>query len=222
MSPQASGTAARFETLTAAGEAGFPEYDDPPPAPAGLLSAWLAAAAARGVREPRALALATADARGRPSARIVAISELTADGSLIFLTHATSQKAIEIRETGHAAGVLYWRETGQQISLAGPVTWLPDATADRYWDARPVPLHAMSAASRQSEPLDGDGAVAELHGRAAALEALGTPLPRPERFAAARLDPDAIEFWSPSPDRLHRRLRYDRGPAGWRWSRLQP
>jgi dihydrophenazinedicarboxylate synthase len=214
------GTSA-FETLTAPGELDFPEYDRPPAEPSGLLRGWLADATARGVREPRALALATADERARPSVRIVAITAVDAAG-LVFLSHASSQKGRELAATGWASGVLYWRETGQQVVISGPVRRLGDTESDALWHARPVPLHAMSAASRQSEPLADPEAVAALRAEARRLEALGVALPRPDRFRGYRLEPEAVEFWCASPDRLHRRLRYDRDAGRWHATRLQP
>jgi dihydrophenazinedicarboxylate synthase len=211
-------TASRFESLT--GEVGghFPEYDRPPREPMGLVRSWLAGAADRGVREPLALALATADRRGRASSRIVAISRVD-DRGLVFATHTTSQKGREIAATGWASGLLYWRETGQQIVLSGPAGPVCDAESDALWYARPVPLHAMSAVSRQSDPVPD---VERLRARARRLAELGTPLPRPEFFAGYRLTPDVVEFWWAAPDRLHRRLRYDRDGRGWRVCRLQP
>ena len=80
-------------------------------------------------------------------------------------------------------------------------------------------LHALSVASRQSEPLPD---VSRLRAEADRLAATGSPLPRPERFAAYRVVPASVEFWSADPGRLHRRLRYDRSPEGWRVVRLQP
>jgi dihydrophenazinedicarboxylate synthase len=211
-------SASRFETLTGYVDLDFPEYDMPPPEPIGLVRRWLAEAAERGVREPRALALATADRRARASNRIVAVTAVT-DRGLVFLSHSSSQKGRELAATGWASGVLYWRETGQQIVLSGPVEQLPDTESDALWSARPVPMHSMSAASRQSEPMRD---VSVLRAEACRLEALGVPLPRPERFVGYRLEPAVVEFWCASSDRLHRRLRYDREHLGWRTSRLQP
>ncbi len=210
--------ASRLESLTAQAELDFPEYENPPGEPVGLLRGWFAEAQARGVREPHALALATADERGRASTRIVAITSLT-DAGLVFLSHDCSQKGRELAATGWASGVFYWRETGQQVIVSGPVRKLASAESDALWHARPVPLHAMSAASWQSEPLPD---VAALRTEARRLEELGVALPRPARFCGYLLEPAAVEFWCASPDRLHRRLRYDREPDGWRTARLQP
>ncbi|WP_404958714.1 phenazine biosynthesis FMN-dependent oxidase PhzG [Streptomyces sp. 147326] len=209
----------RFESLSGETDLDFPEYDNPAADPIELLRTWLAQAVQRGVREPRALALATSDARGRASTRIIAITAVT-DRGLVFMSHTSSQKGREISETGWASGLLYWRETAQQISVSGAVEQLGDAESDALWYGRPVPMHAMSTAAHQSEPLDD---VAALRATATRLEAAGTPLPRPERFVGYLLVPSAIEFWAASSDRLHRRLRYDRLDAqSWSTSRLQP
>lgn len=207
-----------FETLTGATDGDFPEYDAPPAEPMDLARRWVAAAAEAGVREPLALALATADRHGRASTRTVSVLDVSAEG-LLFTSHTGSQKGREIEETGWASGLLYWRETAQQLIFSGPVARVPDAESDRLWDARAWQLHSMSTASRQSEPLDD---VAGLRAEARRLLATGGALPRPDRFAGYRLRPEAVEFWSAAADRLHRRLRYDRGPAGWRTAALQP
>lgn len=215
------GTARRSETLTGTLDVAFPEFLQPPDEPMGLLTSWLESSVAHGVREPRALALATADARGRSSSRIVAVNSVT-DAGLVFITHADSQKGRELAENPWASGVLYWRETSRQITLAGPVRRLADTEADALWYARPVFTHAMSTVSRQSLPLEGPDHIAELRARALHLGESQRPLPRPESFAAYRLEPTSIEFWANGTDRLHERLRYERSDGGWEISRLQP
>jgi pyridoxamine 5'-phosphate oxidase len=208
----------RFESLTVEAELDFPEYGDPPAEPMPLVHQWIAEATARGVREPRALALATADSRGRASNRVVSVTDVTAHG-LVFASHSTSQKGREIAATGWASGLLYWRETGRQLILSGPAARLSDAESDALWSGRPIPLHPMSVASRQSEPLPD---AAALRAEADRLAAHGTPLPRPARFAGYQLTPVAVEFWCADADRLHLRLRYDRHGRDWHASRLQP
>jgi len=208
----------RFETLTGAVDLDFPEYDAPPPEPIGLVRRWLAAAVERDVREPLSLALATADARGRPSNRTVTVIKVT-DRGLVFATHSTSQKGRELAATGWACGLFYWRETAQQLILSGPVRLLPATESDAIWQARAQMLHSMSAASRQSDRL---ADAASLREEARRLADRGTPLARPDRFVGYRLEPSSVEFWCASSDRLHRRLRYDRTGPAWRTSRLQP
>ncbi|MFD3461176.1 phenazine biosynthesis FMN-dependent oxidase PhzG [Nocardia fluminea] len=213
-----SSTSSRFESLAGMVDLDFPEYERPPEQPLDLVRSWLDDAVERGVREPKALALATADARGFASNRIVVIISIT-DRGLVFASHRDSQKGHEMAATGWASGLLYWRETGQQLVLSGPVAPLPDEESDALWSARPIPLHAMSSVSRQSAPLED---VAALRHSALELERLGRTLPRPESYVGYCLQPAAVEFWCAASDRLHRRLRYDLRPDGWRTSRLQP
>ncbi|GAA2268842.1 MULTISPECIES: phenazine biosynthesis FMN-dependent oxidase PhzG [Kitasatospora] len=211
----------KSETLTGTVEIDFPQFHTPPAEPIGLLRAWLDEAVRHEVREPKALALATADAQGRSSSRIVVVNKVT-DTGLVFVTHEGSRKGREIAENPWASGLLYWRETSQQIAVAGPVVRLPDSEADALWAARAVFTHAMTTASRQSEPLGGLDEVDDLRARARELGERGQPLPRPASFTAYELRPEGIEFWANGTERLHERLRYDRDGDGWNVSRLQP
>ncbi|MEX3557228.1 MAG: phenazine biosynthesis FMN-dependent oxidase PhzG [Burkholderia sp.] len=208
----------RFESLTGSVDIVFPEYDDPPLEPITLLRRWLAAADAARVREPKALALATARADGRSSTRIIAFSSID-DLGLIFCTHSTSRKGRELCETSWASGVLYWRETGQQIMISGPAIPLDEKENDALWFGRPISMHAMSSASHQSDVLDDREALLL---RAQYLLSLGVALPRPRQFVGYRLEAHEMEFWAASYDRLHRRLKYDRDGTKWKTTHLQP
>ncbi|MEU6995011.1 phenazine biosynthesis FMN-dependent oxidase PhzG [Streptomyces sp. NPDC046465] len=220
-SANGSGAPRRSETLTGTLDVDFPQFRTPPTEPMGLLQAWLQTATEQGVREPRALALATADTQGRPSSRIVAVNQVT-DAGLVFITHAGSQKGRELAANPYASGVLYWRETSQQITLAGPVRRLPEDQATQLWAARAVFTHAMSTVSRQSEPLRDLEHFEDMRARALDLAAGERPLPCPESFVAYLLEPATVEFWANGTDRLHERLRYDRTTTGWHTTRLQP
>lgn len=196
----------------------LPEFDAPPSDPVALFRDWFAGAADQGVQEPGALALATADERGRTSNRIVQVIEVRPEGP-VFTSHTGSQKGRDLAATGWASGVLYWRETKQQLILTGPVDRLPDEEADALWAARSKDTHPMSVASTQSELLEDEE---ELRARARQLAETGEPLARPVNWAGYVLRPTAVEFWHGRADRLHRRLRYDRTDGGWTSRRLQP
>nr|WSX49114.1 phenazine biosynthesis FMN-dependent oxidase PhzG [Streptomyces sp. NBC_00974] len=207
----------RSETLTGTVEISFPEYDAPPPGPVGIVRDWWDTAERLGVREPKALALATADERGRPSTRIVAVNEITDEG-LVFATHVNSQKGRELNGNPWASGVLYWRETSQQISVSGAVEVLGAETADAKWLERPLFTHAASVTSRQSEELLD---MAAFQAEVARLADAG-PLPRPATYVACLLRFDSVEFWANGENRVHQRLRYDRNGDGYTVRRLQP
>ncbi|MER7279320.1 phenazine biosynthesis FMN-dependent oxidase PhzG [Dactylosporangium sp. NPDC000244] len=195
----------------------LPEFEDPPDDPVALLRSWLGAAAERGVGLANAVALATADAGGTPSSRTVLVQHIRDDG-LVFGTHTVSRKGRDLAARPYAAATFFWRETLQQVHVAGRVHRLPAAEADALFAERAPVARAMAAASRQSEPMLDEAA---LRARAAELGADG-PAARPDTWAGYRIEPAAVEFWHDETDRLHRRLRYDRTPAGWTWTRLQP
>jgi pyridoxamine-phosphate oxidase len=205
------------ETLSGDPDLKLPEFDAPPAEPLPLLERWLAAADERGVREPRALALATADAEGRPSNRIVLLKQT--NPAIVFAFAAGSRKGRELAANPRAAGTLYWRETLQQVVFEGPVTRLSAEESDRLFAERPPAGRAATVASGQGEPLEDPDA---LRREVAELTRNGRALRRPEDWGGYRLDPDLVEFWHGSPDRLHRRLLYFKTESGWRHQRLQP
>jgi pyridoxamine-phosphate oxidase len=205
------------ETLSGDPTLPLPEFEAPPGEPLPLLERWLAAADERGVREPRALALATADAEGRPSNRIVLLKQ--ASPAILFAFGANSRKGRELAANPRAAGTLYWRETLQQVIFEGPVERLSAEESDRLFAERPPAGRAATVASSQGEALeDPDG----LRREAAELARNGGALRRPEDWGGYRLDPDQVEFWHGSPGRLHRRLLYVKRGGAWTHQRLQP
>ena len=205
-----------IETLSGDPTLELPEFDAPPADPLPLLERWLRLADERGVREPRALALATADAEGQPSSRILLLKQVTP--ALVFAGSYESRKGRELEANPRAAGTLYWRETLQQVTVEGPVRKLSEAESDAIFGERPSNAQATTVASSQGEPLEDPEALRE------AADSLSDdePLHRPARWGGWRLDPDLVEFWHGSPDRLHRRLLYVKDEGRWSYRRLQP
>ncbi|MFD5141922.1 phenazine biosynthesis FMN-dependent oxidase PhzG [Streptomyces sp. NPDC058401] len=197
------------------------EFDDPPRDPMGLLSEWLDSAVQRGVREPFAAVLATADEDGRPSTRILLVKEFD-DRGLVFTSFKGSRKGQDLAARPWGAMTFYWRETLQQLTVTGRVEEVGEKESDALFAERPLAAQATSAVSRQSRPLEDESA---LRDTARELAEAGEPIRRPAEWTGYRLVPDSIEFWYGSPDRLHRRLRYDRTAQdsdGWTNQRLQP
>lgn len=205
------------ETLSGDPSLELPEFDAPPDEPLTLLEFWLRGADRRGVREPRALALATADAAGRPSNRIVLLKQTTP--SIVFAFSANSRKGRDLATNPRAAGTLYWRETLQQVVIQGSVERMSATESDRLFAERPLLGQATTVVSRQGEELDD---VERLRKEADALVRSDEPLRRPEDWSGYRLDADLVEFWHGSPDRLHRRLLYTKSDGRWARRRLQP
>src|SRR5262245_62357002 len=110
---------------------------------------WFAAASRARIALPEAMALATADRRGRPSVRYVLLKGADERG-FVFFTCARSRKGRELRANPHAALVLYWDALGRQVRVEGPVREVATTEADAYWSTRPLESRVAAAVSRQS------------------------------------------------------------------------
>jgi len=206
-----------IETLSGEIELRLPEFDDPPADPLWLLRHWLEIADRHGVKEARALALATVGEGGKPSSRTVLLRGV--DPVPVFTSDRESRKGRQLAARPWAAGTLYWRETTQQVTLEGMVEAMSEAESDALFAERTRVAQAATIASDQSEDLGDEEA---LRARAQELIETGDPLVRPEGWLGYRLVPERIEFWHGSADRLHRRLLYERVGEGWQHRRLQP
>lgn len=193
-------------------------FDEPPADPIALFAAWLADAADAGVPETTAAALATVDAAGRPSSRMIRILHVTQRG-FVFSSHSVSQKGQDAQATGVGSAVLYWPQSGQQICLAGELIMTPSEVSDRLWAERDSSTYPMSVATVQSAPLPDE---AELRARAARLLPQAGTLARPDTWVGYELVPSSVEFWHVGTERLHRRLRYDLVEGTWHTRALQP
>jgi pyridoxamine 5'-phosphate oxidase len=206
-----------FESVSGKVDTGFLDFHTRLNEPIKLARTWVNEAINENVREPRAMVLVTANEQGEMSSRVMAILDFDECG-ILFATHNCSRKIQDIHKNPHACGHFYWKELGRQLSVSGKVIELPHETAIKVWKNRPIPLHAMSTVSHQSEPLLDSN---ELRKAARVLENKGI-LPCPERFSVYQLTPLSIEFWAASADRLHRRLRVEYRQKEWQNTWLQP
>jgi pyridoxamine 5'-phosphate oxidase len=194
-------------------------------APFARFGEWMQAAMDAGVAEPTAMALATADADGRPSVRMVLLKEFDERG-FVFYTNLESRKAGELAANPHAALCLFWQPLELQVRIEGPVQPVSAEEADAYYASRARGSRIGAWASLQSRPLESYEA---LMARVAEYEArfAGDDIPRPPYWSGFRLVPRRIEFWQGRPSRLHERERFERDPAQgaaaeWRVQRLYP
>jgi len=187
--------------------------------PTAQLRAWLADAQ-EAAAQPEAMTLATADADGRPSARIVLLRGID-DRGVAFFTNRTSRKGEELRRNPHAALVLHWWELGRQVRIEGTVEELSPDESTEYWSGRPRASQLAAWASPQSQPIADRS---ELDARVAEAEALfgEDDVPLPPFWGGYRVVPESVEFWTHNDDRLHDRIRYSRTADGWHRQRLAP
>ena len=181
---------------------------------------WIREAEESGVEVPEAMTLATADAEGSPSARMLLLKAADEDG-FVFYSGYASRKARELEQNPRAALVFYWRPLGKQVRVEGRVERVPEAESAEYFATRPRGSQLAAWASEQSHPL---ASREELERRYAELEREyeGQEVPLPPHWGGFRLRPEAIEFWQHRENRLHDRILYTRAREGWQVELLSP
>lgn len=182
---------------------------------------WLDEAMAAALPEPNAMTLATSTPDGHPSARMVLLKGVDADG-FVFFTNYESRKGRELVIDPLAALVFYWAELERQVRVEGSMEVLPAALSDAYFQSRPRESQLGAWASAQSQII-ANREVLEERFQALSAQYQAQPIPRPPYWGGYRVIPAIIEFWQGRPNRLHDRLRYRRvTESQWGMERLSP
>ena len=184
------------------------------------LTALLERARQTPLAEPTATALATLDARGRPTVRIVDVKAIAARG-ILFCTNSESQKGVHLAANPSAAMCFFWDCLGVQVRVEGAAIRCDEGESDRRWAARGRGRQLASYAFPQSRKLDNPGDLERLRDEAAARFE-GQSVPRPHAWLAYVLVPERMEFWCEKPRRAHERTIYERTDAGWAVHSLFP
>ena len=183
---------------------------------------WFGEAEAREPSNPNAMCLATVDAEGRPSARMVLLKGYDRSG-FVFYTNLESRKGEQLAANQNCALCFYWKTLERSVRIEGVAEPVSEAEADAYFASRHRDSRIGAWASQQSRPLPGRFALEKAVARYAAKYAIGH-VPRPPYWSGFRVVPDRIEFWEEKPFRLHDRGVYHRisPDSGWRFERLFP
>jgi pyridoxamine 5'-phosphate oxidase len=191
------------------------------PDPIAQFLTWLADARSAGILFPEAMALATADAHGRPAVRHVLLRGVDERG-FVFFTNYDSRKGRHLSENPNAALVFLWRELDRQVSVTGPVERTSVEESAAYFATRPRDAQLGAWASHQSQAVASRDVLEVAFGETAARFD-GQDVPLPPHWGGYRLSPETIEFWKGRHHRLHDRLRFTRvADGGWRLERLSP
>ena len=185
-----------------------------------LFEEWLAEARLSEPNDPTAMALATADANGIPSVRMVLMKGHDARG-FAFYTNLDSRKGGELAANPNASLLFHWKSLRRQVRIEGPVEPVAAAEADAYFASRARDSQLGAWASDQSRPLDARGTFEARFQEISARFADGE-VPRPPRWSGFRVRPERIEFWNDRAHRLHERRLFTRDGDGWRQALLYP
>src|SRR4051794_6900922 len=193
------------------------------PDPFRQFETWYAEAVDATDDRAAAMTVATANAEGRPSARVVLLRGFDERG-FVFYTNYESRKAADLDDNPRAALLFYWPQLDRQVRVEGAVERVGAEESDAYFARRPRGHRIGAWAPPQSWPIPDR---AHLESRLVAVEesfaSAGDDAPRPPFWGGYRVVPDGFEFWVNRTDRLHDRVRYVPDAAGsWSRDRLAP
>jgi pyridoxamine 5'-phosphate oxidase len=188
--------------------------------PFALFDAWFAEARASEPNDPDAMALATADAEGRPSVRMVLLKGHGPDG-FVFYTNLDSRKGGELAANPHVALLFHWKSQRRQVRIEGAIGAVGEEEANAYFASRGRASKLGAWASDQSRPL-ADRATFEVRFAVVEQRFEGQDVPRPPRWSGFRVTPERIEFWNDRAHRLHERRLFTRSSEGWSEGMLYP
>jgi pyridoxamine 5'-phosphate oxidase len=191
-----------------------------PADPLAFFGQWLDEALAAQVNEPTAMHLATIDADGFPSGRIVLLKALDSRG-FSFFTNRSSRKGRAIAHDARVALTFFWPELERQVRILGKAQQLSDDESDSYFASRPRASQLGAWASMQSEVIE-SRAKMEARFAEAAAKFEGKDVPRPPYWGGYIVSPLSIEFWQGRRSRMHDRIAFSRDANSWKRVRLSP
>ena len=188
--------------------------------PFSLFETWFAEARETEINDSNAMTIATADADGQPSARMVLLKGHGPDG-FIFYSNQQSRKAGDIAENPKAAILFHWKSLRRQIRIDGQISTVADDLADAYFASRSRDSQLGAWASDQSRPL-ADRETFEARFAEMTERFEGNDVPRPPHWSGYRLTPARFEFWQDRAHRLHERRTFVRDGDEWTEGLLYP
>ena len=181
---------------------------------------WIQEAIQSNVKDPNGMALATADAKGRVSVRMMLLKYFDQNG-FVFFTNYESLKGRMVAENPHASLLFWWPDFERQVRVEGLIEKLDQKHSDEYFNERLFESNIAALLSKQSRVLsDKQAFIDEVE--QARKEFHSKPILRPDYWGGYILKPHYFEFWQGGTQRLHDRLVYQMKNDRWSITRLYP
>jgi pyridoxamine 5'-phosphate oxidase len=182
---------------------------------------WMEQVIAAKIPDPNAMTIATVDATGQPSQRIVLLKNLDEKG-FVFYTNLQSRKAQELQQNPKISLHFPWHFLERQVKVCGVAEQLPTAEVFKYFITRPRESQLGAWASQQSRPISSRVLLMQQFEAMKNKFAKGQ-IPLPDFWGGFRVKPHQIEFWQGGPNRLHDRFQYNlQANQLWTIERLEP
>jgi pyridoxamine 5'-phosphate oxidase len=189
--------------------------------PISQFQAWFDDVIAARLPMPDAMSLSTVTPDGRPTARMVLLKQVDAEG-FVFFTNYNSNKARQLEINPYAALVFYWPQLERQVRVEGKVSKTSKEESSAYFKTRPRESQIGAWASPQSDVISARE-VLEQRAHELADQYCDREIDCPAHWGGFRLIPDRIEFWKGRVGRLHDRILYELQPdESWTIKRLAP
>jgi|TARA_B100001540_G_scaffold120064_1_gene107337 pyridoxamine 5'-phosphate oxidase len=181
----------------------FGEFDNPYQ----LFEEWFNQAKKTEINDPNALALATADKTGIPSARMVLLKDFN-DKGFVFFTNLKSKKSEDLKCNPNASMCFHWKSLLRQIRIVGKINIVSNLEADVYYESRAYGSRIGAWASKQSTILRNRNDLYRSIDEFKKKFPDQKKVPRPDYWSGWNLSPNEIEFWLDGENRIHQRLKY--------------
>lgn len=195
----------------------FKKFSDPMK----LFSLWLDEAKNKEINDYNACCLATCDAAGIPSARMILLKKFDERG-FVFFTNLQSRKAKEFERNVRVALCFHWKSLKKQIRIEGPLLELPKNEADKYFQSRARDSQIGAWASQQSSYLPKGYKSLEEKIEFYESKFKNQVVPRPSFWGGRIVVPERIEFWKDVKNRLHERMLFKADNENWLKEYLYP
>lgn len=173
------------------------------------------------VVEPTAMHLATVNAEGKPSGRIVLLKGIQ-NNKFQFFTNYQSKKGKELDENPACALTFFWPDIERQVRIEGVVERVDTKTSEAYFQSRPRGSQIGAWSSPQSSIIKDRSILEERVMQIEKKFENEKVLPKPNQWGGYQVEPLMFEFWQGRSSRLHDRIQYVKVDGVWKIYRLAP